>query len=122
MATGNGHPNIVPYDMFETSNGKLYLAIGNNGQFAKLCDVLGLPEVPCDPRFADNAARLAHRSEMTEVLSECLVQHDALKLEPVLLKAGIPAGVVRNVNEALEHPHTRHRGINRAARLASESW
>lgn len=111
MATGNGHPNIVPYDMFETSNGKLYLAIGNNGQFAKLCDVLGLPEVPCDPRFADNAARLAHRSEMTEVLSECLVQHDALKLEPVLLKAGIPAGVVRNVNEALQHPHTRHRGM-----------
>ena len=48
---------------------------------------------------------------MTEVLSECLVQHDAFKLEPVLLKAGIPAGVVRNVNEALEHPHTRHRGM-----------
>lgn len=110
-ATGNGHPNIVPYDMFETSTGKLYLAVGNNRQFAILCDVLGIPEVPRDVRFVDNAARLTHRAEITHLLSECLLCHDAFELEPVLLNAGVPAGVVRDVNEALAHPHTRHRDM-----------
>ncbi|KRA64311.1 MULTISPECIES: CoA transferase [Rhizobium/Agrobacterium group] len=111
VTTGNGHPNIVPYDMFETRTGKLYLAVGNNGQFVKLCEVLGLADVPRDPRFADNAARLAHRSEITAILADRLAECDAHNLEPVLLRAGVPAGVVRNVNEALEHPHTRHRGM-----------
>lgn len=109
--TGNGHPNIVPYDMFETRNGKLYLAVGNNGQFAKLCETLDLPEVPRDPRFADNAARLAHRAELTAILGARLAGSDAHELEPLLLKAGVPAGVVRTVNEALDHPHSRHRGL-----------
>ena len=109
VATGNGHPNIVPYDMFETRTGKLYLAVGNNGQFAKLCEVLDLAEVPSDPRFADNAARLAHRAEITQILAERLADCDANELEPSLLRAGVPAGVVRNVNEALDHPHTQHR-------------
>jgi crotonobetainyl-CoA:carnitine CoA-transferase CaiB-like acyl-CoA transferase len=111
QATGNGHPNIVPYDMFETRTGKLYLAVGNNGQFAKLCEVLDLVDVPRDPRFADNAARLAHRAEITQILAERLADSDAHELEPVLLQAGVPAGVVRNVNEALKHPHTQHRGM-----------
>jgi len=111
VATGNGHPNIVPYDMFETRTGKLYLAVGNNGQFAKLCEVLGLSDVPQDPRFADNAARLAHRAEITEILSARLAESDARALEPALLRAGVPAGVVRNVIDALDHPHTRHRGM-----------
>ncbi|SEO05307.1 Crotonobetainyl-CoA:carnitine CoA-transferase CaiB [Gemmobacter aquatilis] len=111
VATGNGHPNIVPYDMYETRTGKLYLAVGNNGQFAKLCELLALPDVPADPRFADNAARLAHRAEITAILSARLAELDAQVLEPRLLKAGVPAGVVRNVNEALAHPHTAHRGM-----------
>ena len=111
VATGNGHPNIVPYDMFETRTGKLYLAVGNNGQFAKLCEVLGLADVPLDARFADNAARLAHRAEITTILAARLATVDAHDLEPLLLRAGVPAGVVRNVNEALDHPHTNHRGM-----------
>ncbi len=111
VATGNGHPNIVPYDMFETRTGKLYLAVGNNGQFAKLCEVLDLADVPGDARFADNAARLAHRAEITRILAERLAACDAHALEPELLRAGVPAGVVRNVSEALHHPHTHHRGM-----------
>jgi crotonobetainyl-CoA:carnitine CoA-transferase CaiB-like acyl-CoA transferase len=111
VPTGNGHPNIVPYDMFETSNGKLYLAIGNNGQFSKLCELLDLAQLPRDPRFADNAARLAHRAEITAILTKRLARSDAHALEPVLLKAGVPAGVVRTVDQALEHPHTQHRSM-----------
>jgi len=84
VATGNGHPNIVPYDMFQTRTGRLYLAVGNNGQFRKLCEVLGLGDLPADGRFVDNAARLAHRAALTRLLSECLVTQDAEALEPRL--------------------------------------
>ena len=110
-ATGNGHPNISPYDMFPTRTKPLYLAVGNNGQFAKLCEILGVPEIPRDPRFHDNAARLTHRQEITAILAACLLEHTAEELEPMLLGAGVPAGMVRNVSEALEHPHTLHRGM-----------
>jgi crotonobetainyl-CoA:carnitine CoA-transferase CaiB-like acyl-CoA transferase len=110
-ATGNGHPNIAPYDMYPTQTKSIYLAVGTNGQFAKLCEILGVPELPRDPRFGDNAARLAHRAELTDILRKCLLDHAAEALEPTLLRAGVPAGMVRNVSEALEHPHTRHRGM-----------
>ncbi|MEO1988946.1 MAG: CoA transferase [Martelella sp.] len=111
VATGNGHPNIVPYDMFQTRTGRLYLAVGNDGQFRKLCEVLGLGDLPADPRFANNAARLAHRGALTRLLSDCLATQDAEALEPRLLGAGVPAGVVRTVSDALVHPHTSHRGM-----------
>ncbi|HQV03519.1 MULTISPECIES: CoA transferase [unclassified Novosphingobium] len=111
VATGNGHPNIVPYDMFETRTGKIYLAVGNNGQFAKLCAVLMRPDIAADDRFVDNAARIAHRAELREVLAKCLAELEAETLEDMLLNAGVPAGVVRNVSEALAHPHTIYRNM-----------
>lgn len=110
-AAGNAHPNISPYDMFQTRTKPLYLAVGNNGQFARLCALLGLPEAADDPRFASNAARLENRPALTALLADRLRGMDAEELEPMLLKAGVPAGAVRNVKEALEHPHTRHRGM-----------
>ena len=111
VAAGNAHPNISPYDMYDTRTGKLYIAVGNNGQFVRLCEILNLPDVPGDDRFADNAARVANRPALTETLAARLADCDAHELEPTLLKAGVPAGVVRNVIEALEHPHTQHRGM-----------
>ncbi len=111
VATGNGHPNIVPYDMFETRTGKIYLAVGNNGQFAKLCAVLKRPDIAVDARFVDNAARIAHRRELGELLTQCLAELEAETLEHMLLNAGVPTGVVRNVSEALAHPHTIHRNM-----------
>jgi crotonobetainyl-CoA:carnitine CoA-transferase CaiB-like acyl-CoA transferase len=109
VSTGNGHPNIAPYDMYQTLTKPIYLAVGNNGQFAKLCEYLGLQDVPSDPRYVDNASRLANRESLTATLSEALAETNAEELEPALLAAGVPAGVVRNVNEALDHPHTKHR-------------
>jgi len=109
VSTGNGHPNIVPYDTYETSTSALFLAVGNNGQFAKLLELLGLPELLDDPRFADNAARLRHRREITNILADRLLREDANELEPRLMKAGIPAGAVRTVTDAMSHPHTIHR-------------
>jgi crotonobetainyl-CoA:carnitine CoA-transferase CaiB-like acyl-CoA transferase len=108
-STGNGHPNIAPYDMYKTRTKPIYLAVGNNGQFAKLCDYIGLPDLPSDPRFVDNAKRLENREALTEAIAMQLAKAAAEDLEPALLSVGVPAGVVRNVTEALDHPHTRHR-------------
>jgi crotonobetainyl-CoA:carnitine CoA-transferase CaiB-like acyl-CoA transferase len=111
VATGNGHPNIVPYDMFPTRTKPIYLAVGNNGQFAKLCGVLGMPEIAGDPRYKDNADRIANRQAVTAILTARLKDEDAEDLEQRLQDAGVPCGVARTVTDALEHPHTAHRGM-----------
>jgi crotonobetainyl-CoA:carnitine CoA-transferase CaiB-like acyl-CoA transferase len=109
IASGNSHPNISPYDMFKTRTKPLYLAVGNNGQFIKLCQILDLPDLPTDPRFLDNADRVENRAALTGALSSRLATVDAEEIEPRFLAAGVPAGVVRNVAEALSHPHTLYR-------------
>ena len=109
VATGNAHPNISPYDMYPTQTMPLYLAVGNNGQFAKLCVLLDMPETVNDPRFASNADRIENRAALTALLSERLATMDAHALERKLITAGVPAGAVRTVTEALEHPHTAYR-------------
>jgi crotonobetainyl-CoA:carnitine CoA-transferase CaiB-like acyl-CoA transferase len=111
VSTGNGHPNIAPYDMYQTRTKPIYLAVGNNGQFAKLCEYVGLSDLPTDPRFIDNEDRLKNREALTEAIKERLAETNAEDLEPALLAVGVPAGVVRNVKEALEHPHTKHRNM-----------
>ena len=86
--------------MYHTRTLPIFLAVGNNGQFAKLCDVLDLRDAAADPRYADNASRVANRKALTELLSDRFAMTDAEELEPCLLSAGVPAGVVRNVSEA----------------------
>jgi crotonobetainyl-CoA:carnitine CoA-transferase CaiB-like acyl-CoA transferase len=111
VATGNGHPNIVPYDMFATRTNSIYLAVGNNGQFAKLCSVLGIPTMAEDARYKDNADRIANREAVTAILAARLEDEDAEDVEQRLQDAGVPCGVARTVTEALAHPHTVHRGM-----------
>lgn len=85
VATGNAHPNISPYDMYPTQTMPLYLAVGNNGQFAKLCVLLDMPETVNDPRFASNADRIENRAALTALLSERLATMDAHALERKLI-------------------------------------
>ena len=66
---GNAHPNITPYQVFPVADGHIIIASGNDGQFAKLCGVLGEPELAKDPDYIDNKARLAHRAELIGKLS-----------------------------------------------------
>lgn len=108
---GNAHPNIAPYDKFRTSTCEIFLAVGNDRQFARLCAVLGRPELARDPRFATNADRNRHRQELRAQLEELLAGYDGRALCDRLLREGIPAGPVLTVPEVLEHPHTRHRGM-----------
>ncbi|WP_119166626.1 CaiB/BaiF CoA transferase family protein [Algihabitans albus] len=106
---GNAHPNISPYDLFPTKTKPVFLAIGNNRQFAMLCRFLGKPELAEDLRFLDNAARVEQRDALRAELAALLADHEAESLTEALLKTGVPAGAVREITEVLDHPHTRHR-------------
>jgi len=109
--TGNAHPNIAPYETLPTRNGPIFLAVGNNRQFAALARVLQAPHLPDDARFATNADRLQHREALRAELAGLLAQHEAAALAEQLLRQGVPAAAVQNVEDVLNHPHTRHRGM-----------
>jgi len=109
--SGNAHPNVVPYDLFETATQPIFLAIGNNGQFRKALTILGRPEVADDPRFATNGARNENTAALTEILSELLSRQDGSELNTKFLEGGVPSGPALNVEEVMQHPHTKHRGM-----------
>jgi crotonobetainyl-CoA:carnitine CoA-transferase CaiB-like acyl-CoA transferase len=109
--TGNAHPNIAPYETLPTGNGDIFLAIGNDRQFAALTRYLGDPSLAEDPSFASNAARLANRERLRVMLTKWLVAHEAATLATALLEAGVPAAAVCDIGAVLSHPHTAHRGM-----------
>lgn len=108
---GNGHPTVVPYQIVTTADGKFALAVGNDRQFAALCDVLDLPELASDERYRSNRARVLNRDTLIVRLEQALSRHgNAYWLERIR-RAGIPAGPVRSVPEALEAPEIAARGM-----------
>lgn len=107
--TGNAHPNITPYDTFHTASVPIFLAVGNDGQFRKLCSVLAAPELAADARFATNEQRSLHRSELRQALEAILASREGAALATKLIEAGVPCGPVLSLKEVVEHPHTRHR-------------
>lgn len=109
--TGNSHPNIAPYSTYATGSRPIYLAVGNDGQFRKLCQLIGAPALMEDPRFTTNADRLTHLDALRHALETALAGFEAEELAPRLISAGVPAGPVLNVAEALALPHTEHRGM-----------
>ncbi|MEZ5774217.1 MAG: CoA transferase [Hyphomicrobiaceae bacterium] len=109
--TGNAHANIAPYDAFPTATVPVFLAIGNDRQFARLAAEIGAPTLVADPRFRSNAERLKHRDELREALIGALRLLDGRGLAARLLEQGVPAGAVEDIPAVLDHPHTRHRGM-----------
>jgi crotonobetainyl-CoA:carnitine CoA-transferase CaiB-like acyl-CoA transferase len=98
---GNAHPNIVPYQDFETASGRIAVAAGNDGLFRAMCRSLGLEELGEDERFATNAARVENRAELIPLLQERLRDRSADEWVEALDAAGVPIGKVRTVPEAL---------------------
>jgi CoA:oxalate CoA-transferase len=98
---GNAHPNIVPYQDFETSSGRIAVAAANDGLFRLLCSTLRLDALPEDERFATNAARVEHRGQLVPVLQERFRERSAEDWLAELDAAGVPAGKVRSVPDAL---------------------
>lgn len=107
--TGNAHPNITPYDAYKTGTSPIYIAVGNNRQFAKLCQALALDALVSDPRFDTNAQRCLNRQEFKQILEARLADFDGDELAYRLIQAGVPCGPILNVEEIVRHPHTRHR-------------
>jgi crotonobetainyl-CoA:carnitine CoA-transferase CaiB-like acyl-CoA transferase len=113
--TGNAHPNIAPYDKFPTRTVDIFLAVGNDRAFGRLCAELGASELTEDARFRTNRDRLGHRTELTAKLAALLVDHDGEDLCRRLLAVGVPAGPVRDVAQVWADAHTRHREMAAAA-------
>jgi len=108
--TGNEHPNLVPYAIFPTRTENIFIGVGNDGTFRKLCKEIGKPELAADLRFARNKDRIANRDALRVELAAVFAQHDAGPLCDRLLAAGLPAGPVQSIDQALTSPHAVHRG------------
>ena len=106
---GNTHPNIVPYQPFDAADQPVIIAVGNDRQFARLAEICGHPEWTEDERFASNSARVANRPEMVRLVSETIREKPAVEWLDQLEAAGIPAGPINRLSQALSDVQTQHR-------------
>lgn len=110
---GNTHPNIVPYQPFDAADQPIIVAVGNERQFARLAEICGHPEWTSDPRFTSNEARVAHRDEMVRLLAEAIARRPAAEWLDKFEAAGIPAGPINRVSQALGDVQAQHRQMVR---------
>lgn len=108
---GNAHPNIQPQDVYGCADGDVILVVGNDGQFTKLCEVLGHPEWPLDERFATNAQRVRNIAELSAMLREAFGQRQRDDMIEALDQAGVPCGAINNVAEVFKDPQVVARGM-----------
>jgi crotonobetainyl-CoA:carnitine CoA-transferase CaiB-like acyl-CoA transferase len=108
---GNAHPNIVPYQDFPTADGNMVLTIGNDQQFARLCDVLGHAEWAGDERFVTNRARVANRRELIPKLRQATVMRSTREWVEILERAGVPCGPVNTLDQVFDDPQVLARGM-----------
>ena len=109
--TGNAHPNIYPYDAFPSATVPVFLAVGNDRQFQQLCSELGEPQLAQDPDFSSAGARSVHRDRLRQRLVSLMQDRDGLALVEQLSSKGVPCAPILDVPQALNHPHTVHRGM-----------
>jgi crotonobetainyl-CoA:carnitine CoA-transferase CaiB-like acyl-CoA transferase len=108
---GNAHQNIVPYQVFEVADGHLILAVGNDGQFARFCQVAGCPELAADARYARNAERVRHRAELVPLLAARLQQRTRADWLAALEAAKVPCGPINDFDDVFADPQVRARGM-----------
>ena len=108
---GNAHQNIVPYQVFEVADGHLILAVGNDGQFAKFCEVAGQPQLAGDARFARNAGRVRHRDTLVPMLAALLKARTRADWLTALEAAKVPCGPINDLAEAFADPQVRERAM-----------
>ncbi|MBO8141294.1 MAG: CoA transferase [Firmicutes bacterium] len=108
---GNAHAQIVPYQLFDTADGHLVVAVGNDAQFARFCQCLGRPEWSADPRFATNPARVRHRDELIPLVAGILRGKPTAKWLDLLARAQVPAAPVWELSDVFESDLAAHRGM-----------
>lgn len=111
VALGNSHPNIVPYQDFPTSDGHMVIAVGNDAQFARLCDVLGDAEIAADPRYASNRGRVENREALIPVLNRLTVRETTDEWVTRLEGAGVPCGPINDLEGVFKDPQIVARGM-----------
>ena len=108
---GNAHQAIVPYQVFRAADGFLIVAVGNDGQFARFCEVAGLEALAADPRYATNPARVAHRDELVAVIAGRLATRPAAEWLAALEAAQVPCGPINDLAQVFADPQVSHRGM-----------
>lgn len=108
---GARHPSISPFGAFEAADGHLVVAAGNDALFARLCELVGAPELPADPRFATNAARTDHVDELKALLDARLRHHSVAHWLGELERAGVPCGPINDVHAVLHDPQVLARSM-----------
>ncbi|MFN7754128.1 MAG: CaiB/BaiF CoA transferase family protein [Pseudomonadota bacterium] len=109
---GNGHPSIVPYQTFRAADGSIIVATGNDGQYQRLCTVLGLPELAQDPRFLRNADRVRNRIELAALLGAAIARETMDHWIAALEAAGVPCGPINTMDRVFADPQAQARGLS----------
>jgi crotonobetainyl-CoA:carnitine CoA-transferase CaiB-like acyl-CoA transferase len=110
---GNTHPNIVPYQPFDAADQPIIIAVGNDRQFTRLAEICGHPKWASDERFATNGARVAHRAEIVRLVGAVIAERPAAEWLEQLEAAGIPAGPINRISQALGDIQAQHRQMVR---------
>jgi crotonobetainyl-CoA:carnitine CoA-transferase CaiB-like acyl-CoA transferase len=108
---GNAHPNIVPYETFETADGEIAIAAGSERQWPRLCRAIGLPALADDPRFATNGDRVANRRELVDTLGARLAERPSAEWLAALDAADVPSGSINDIAEAFGSSWASERGM-----------
>jgi len=108
---GNAHQNLTPYQVFDCSDGWIIIATGNDGQYRRLCGLLGLADMAEDPDYLTNADRIAHRDEMTRRLTAATILRAKADLLAACEAQGVPAGPINDLQEVFADPQVRARGM-----------
>jgi len=108
---GSGHPNLAPYQVFETKDSYVIIAVPNDWLWRKMCDALGLDNLKDHPKFAVNADRVKHRTELIELMTEFTRSRTTKEISTQLKEAGVPGGPINNIAEVLAEPQVIHRGM-----------
>ncbi len=108
---GNAHPNIVPYQVFAAADGHFILAVGNDGQFARFCEIAGRPELAGDPRFATNPARVEFRAILVPILADVIKTRRRDDWLRALDAAGVPCGPINDIAQVFADPQVQARHL-----------
>jgi crotonobetainyl-CoA:carnitine CoA-transferase CaiB-like acyl-CoA transferase len=108
---GNKHPSIAPYETYETADGFVNIAAGNDGLFARTCEVLGVPDLARDPRFAASAGRVENRAALNAVLEPILAKRPTADWISALTAAGVPVGAIKTIAQVAADPHVLARDM-----------
>ena len=108
---GNAHPNVVPYQTFHTRDGDMILAVGNDNQFRKFCEAAEIPDLPRDPRFATNTARIGNRDACEAAIAPAIKRRTTAEWIKLLEPLGVPCGPISRLDEVFDNPQVKHRGL-----------